>query len=86
VGGGDHAHIGLDAAGGRQRGRTGRPTARAAGGSAVERHVADLVEKQGAAIGLLEAAAAHGLGAGEGTALVAEELALQQVLRGLPQC
>jgi hypothetical protein len=47
----------------------------------VEGHVADLVEKQRAAVGLLEAAAAHGLRAGEGAALVAEEFALEQVLR-----
>ena len=47
----------------------------------VEGHVADLVEKQRAAVGLLEAAAAHGLRAGEGAALVAEQFALQQVLR-----
>jgi uncharacterized protein YoaH (UPF0181 family) len=47
----------------------------------VERHVADLVEEERAAVGLLEAAAAHGLRAGEGAALVAEQLRLQQVLR-----
>jgi uncharacterized protein YoaH (UPF0181 family) len=47
----------------------------------VERHVADLVEEQRAAVGLLEAAAARGLRAGEGAALVAEELAFEQVLR-----
>jgi hypothetical protein len=47
----------------------------------VERHVADLVEEQRAAIGLLEAAAPRRLRAGEGAALVAEELALEQVLR-----
>jgi hypothetical protein len=41
----------------------------------VERHVADLVEEQRAAVGLLEAPAAHGLRAGEGAALVAEEFA-----------
>ena len=38
------------------------------------RHVADLVEEEGAAFGLLEAAASLLLGAGEGAALVAEEL------------
>ena len=42
--------------------------------------VADLVEEDGAAVGLLEAADAPGLGAGEGAALVAEQLALQQRL------
>ena len=44
-------------------------------------HVADLVEEKGAAFGLLEAPAAHRLRAGEGAALVAEELAFEQVLR-----
>src|SRR5258706_3926015 len=47
----------------------------------VRRHVADLVEEERAALGLLEAAPAHRLRTGEGAALVAEELALQQVLR-----
>ncbi len=44
-------------------------------------HVADLVEEQRAAFGLLEAAAAHRLRARERAALVAEELGLEQVLR-----
>ena len=47
----------------------------------VRRHVADLVQEQRAAVGLLEAAAARRLGAGERAALVAEQLRLQQVLR-----
>ena len=47
----------------------------------VERHVADLVEEQRAAVGLLEAAAPRRLRAGEGAALVAEQLGLEQVLR-----
>ena len=47
----------------------------------VRRHVADLVQEQRAAFGLLEAAAARALRAGEGAALVAEELGLEQVLR-----
>ena len=45
------------------------------------RHVADLVKEQRAALGLLETAAAHVLGAGEGAALVAEQFGLQQLLR-----
>src|SRR5690606_7213571 len=45
------------------------------------RHVADLVEEQRAALGLLEAAAAHGGGAGEGAAFVAKEFGLEQVAR-----
>src|SRR5206468_5079144 len=45
------------------------------------RHVADLVEEEGAAAALLELADAAAVGAGEGPLLVAEQLALQQVLR-----
>ena len=44
------------------------------------RHVADLVEEQRAAVGLLEPADAAAIGAGEGALLVAEQLALQQRL------
>ena len=46
-----------------------------------ERDVADLVEKQRAAVGDLEQALLVGDGAGEGALDVAEEFALQQVLR-----
>jgi hypothetical protein len=45
------------------------------------RHVANLVEEQGAAADLLELADAASVGAGEGTFLMAEQLTLQQVLR-----
>jgi hypothetical protein len=50
-------------------------------GLQVERHVADLVEEERSAVGLLEATAACRLRAGEGAALVAEQLRLEQVLR-----
>ncbi len=43
-------------------------------------HVADFVEEQAAAVGLLEAADALLVGAGEGALLVAEQLGLEQVL------
>ena len=43
-------------------------------------HVADFVEEQRAAVGLLEAADALLVGAGEGALLVAEQLRLEQVL------
>ena len=46
----------------------------------VERKLADLVEEDGAAAGGLEGALARGDGAGERAALVAEELALDQVV------
>ena len=44
------------------------------------RQVADLVEEQRAAVGQLEAPAALAVGAGEGAALVAEQLRLEQRL------
>src|SRR6185436_15088668 len=44
-----------------------------------ERHVTDLVEQHGAAVALLELADATPLGAGERAALVAEQLALEEV-------
>jgi hypothetical protein len=47
----------------------------------VGRHVADLVEEERPALGLLEAPAAHRLRAGEGPSFMAEELALQEVFR-----
>ena len=47
-----------------------------------QRHVADLVEEQRAAVALLELADPPPLGAGEGALLVAEQLALQQRSRG----
>ena len=49
-------------------------------GLGLEAHVADLVEEQRAAVGGLELAAAARHGAGEGAALVAEELGLDQLL------
>ena len=45
-----------------------------------DRHVADLVEEQRAAVGVLEPADAIAVGAGERPLDVAEELALQHVL------
>ena len=50
-------------------------------GLQVKWHVANLVEKQRAAVGLLKAATTHGLRTGEGTTLVAEQLGLEQVFR-----
>ncbi len=50
-------------------------------GLQVQRHLADLVEEQGAAVRRLEVPGAPALGSGEGAALVAIELALEQVLR-----
>ncbi len=44
----------------------------------VQRHVADLVEEQGAAVGQLKAANAVGVRAGEGALAVTEQLAFEQ--------
>ena len=46
------------------------------------RQLADLVEKQGAAVGPLEPTAAGFHGAGEGAPLVAEQLRIDQLRRG----
>ena len=81
VGGGDHAHVRLDllmaadAIEGDVREHAQKPRLQ------LRRHVADLVEKERAAFGLLEAAAALLLRAGEGAALMAEQFRFQQVLR-----
>ena len=75
VGRGDDAHIGLDRRAAADRGvlallqHAQKPRLR------LHRHVADLVEEQRAAFGLLEAAGAARVGAGEGALLVAEQLA-----------
>ena len=45
------------------------------------RHVADFIEKNGAVVGLLEAADAPGFRAGERAAFVAEQFAFQQGFR-----
>ena len=50
-------------------------------GLRLERHVADLIEEQGAALGLLEPAHAARVGAGERALLVPEQLALDQFAR-----
>src|SRR2546426_858616 len=46
-----------------------------------EGHIADLVEEQGAAAGQLEASDPRSDGAGEGAALVAEQLRFEETLR-----
>ena len=81
VRGGDHAHIDLDllvaadAIEGAIREHAQEPRLQLGG------HVADFIQEERAAFGLLEAPAALLLRAGEGAALVAEELGLEQVLR-----
>ena len=81
MGGRNHPHIGF------HRAMTAHPVEMAVAehpqqpGLQVKRHIADLVQKQSATVGLLKAASAHGLGAGKGAALMAKQLGLQQVLR-----
>ncbi len=79
VGGGDDAHI--DLGGGDPADPVEGPVGQdpQQPGLKLGGHVADLVEEQGAAVGLLEASLASRLGPGEGPALVAEQLGLQQV-------
>ena len=80
VGGGDDAHIGLDRRAPADRGvfallqHAQQPRLR------FQRHVADFVQEQRAAFGLLETADAAIGGAGEGAALMAEQFAFHQFL------
>ena len=77
---GNHPHVDLD------RRMPAHPIELAVGqhpqqaGLHLRRHIADLVQKQGAAIGLLEAAASLCRRAGEGATLMAEQFGFQQVL------
>ena len=48
-------------------------------GLQIKRHVANLVEKKRAALGLLKAPTPHSLRAGKGAALMAEQFTLQQI-------
>jgi hypothetical protein len=81
AGGGDHAHVHADRPGCCPAARPPAPAARAAACLQRQRHVADLVEEQRAAVGQLElAVAALAVGAGVGAGGHAEELGLQQRL------
>ena len=80
---GDDAHVDRDARRRRRRRRTSPRLEHAQElGLQVERQLADLVEEQRAAVGLLERAGAPRDRAGERAALVAEELALERALAG----
>ena len=86
VGGGDHAHVDPDqfAAADAEELALGQHAqqARLQRG----RHVADLVEEQRAAIGLLEAADVALAGAGERAGLVAEQFAIPAARTESPRC
>ncbi len=78
VGGSDHAHIHMDqfAATDAEEFALGQHAQQA--GLQRQRHVADFVEEQRAAVGLLEPADVAALRTGERTGLVAEQFAFQQ--------
>src|SRR5687767_8708015 len=79
VGGGDHADVDLDVAAGAQAGELAILQDVQELGLQGQGHLADLVEEDGAAVGELELAELALLGAGEGAALVAEELGLEEL-------
>ena len=82
VGGGDDAHVDLRCVRWPPTRRISRSCERAQElGLQLERELADLVEEQRAAVGALEGARALAVGAGEGAALVAEQLALDERAR-----
>src|SRR3546814_12687812 len=78
---GDDAHVGADRRAAANGGVLALLQHPQQAGLRLQRHVADLVEDQRAAGGLLEAAGgAHG-GAGDGALLVAEQLAFDELAR-----
>ena len=86
VGRGDDAHVALDRRAAADGGvfallqHAQQPRLR------LHRHVADFVEEQRAALGLLEAAGAARVGAGEGALLVAEQFGFDRGRAGSPPC
>ena len=80
VGGGDHPHVDLDRRMPADAVELAVRQHAQQAGLQFGRHVADFVQEQRAAVGLLEAAVPLGGGAGKGAALMAEEFGLQQVL------
>ena len=81
VGGADEAHVGLALLVGTQSHHVAGLQDAQQLGLHGERHVADLVEEQRALVGEFEDALAVAVGAGEGTADMAEELVFQEALR-----
>ena len=81
VGGGDDADIGLDRRAAADRRIFALLQHAQQPGLRLHRHVADLVEEQRAALGLLEAPGGALGGAGEGAFLMAEQFALDEVVR-----
>ena len=81
VGGREHAHVDLDLAVAAQPGELAILEDVEELGLERRRHLADLVQHDRAALGELELADACRAGAGEGAALVAEQLAFEEVGR-----
>ena len=81
VGGGDHAHVGLDRLMATDPVKESIRQHTQQAGLQIWRHVADFIEKQCTVFSLLEAALALGVRAGKGAALMAEQLGFEQILR-----
>ena len=81
VGGGNHAHVGLDRSMAAHAVKLSVGQDPQQAGLQLGRHVTDFVQEQRAAFGLFKPAATPGLGAGKRPSLVAEQLAFQQVAR-----
>ena len=81
VGCGDNANVGADRRAPADGGVFALLQDPQKAGLGIHRHVADLIEKQRAALGLFETAGSPRLGAGEGAALMAEKFRLDQVTR-----
>ena len=80
VGGGDHAAIGLDRVGSADALESAVLEHAQQLGLHSQGHLADLVEEQSASLRQVEPAFLLAIGAGEGPAFVAEELAFEKVL------
>jgi hypothetical protein len=77
--GGDHAHVQVDRCRAAQSGDLPFLQHTQQARLQVQRHVPDLVEEKGAALGLLEQAAVVAMGSGEGPFLMPEQQALDEV-------
>ena len=77
----DDAHVGLDRRAAADGGVFALLQHPQQPGLRLHRHVADFVEKQRSAFGLLEPAGGAGIGAGEGAAFMAEQFGFDQIAR-----
>ena len=79
VGGRNHPHIGFDGAVTTHAVEVAITQHPQQTGLQIELHVADFIQEQGATVGLLEAATAHGLRTREGPAFVTKQFTLEQI-------